>query len=332
MRGYIIRRLLLFIPTFFLCSIILFILLRMIPGDVIDLMLAAQEDMSGSAEAAALTEERLRHQLGLDVPIFVQYGRWLGVYPQDTGEFKGLFQFDLGESLWKRDSVTELIVSRLPITVELSLLSMTTAWLIALPIGITSAIRQDTIFDYGSRSFAIVWVAAPNFWLATMVVVYPSIWWGWSPPIVYIPFAENAAGNLLQFILPAIIMGTSMSGGTARYTRTLMLEVLRQDYIRTAWAKGLRERTVIMRHAMRNALIPLVTIIGFGIPGLVAGSVIMEQIFCLPGTGRLMLEALNSRDYPIVSGINMMAISLVLFANLLVDILYGYLDPRIRYT
>ncbi|MFC1920360.1 ABC transporter permease [Chloroflexota bacterium] len=330
MRQYMIRRLLLFVPTILLCTMILFILLRFIPGDVIDLMISTMPDSRVEDEEVIRAE--LLDAMGLDVPVHVQYGRWLGVWPQKTGEFAGVIQGDLGDSLFKRDPVTKLLIEKIPITVELGLFAIVVAWLIALPVGIISAIRQDTFFDYGSRSFAIIWVAAPGFWIATMVVVYPAILWGWTPEITYIPFSENPAGNLMQFILPAFIMGMAMSGGIARYTRTMMLEVLRQDYIRTAWAKGLSERTVIQRHALKNAIIPIITILGAEIPMLIGGSVIMEQIFCLPGIGRFMLEALNNRDYPIVSGINMLMVTVVLLSNLFVDLLYGYLDPRIRYS
>jgi len=330
MRDYIIRRLLLFIPTIILATLILFILLRMIPGDVIDLMLASYPDYN--IEDTEVLKEQLLDALGMDEPIYTQYGRWMGIWPQESGDFAGVLQGNLGTSLWQKEPITTLILEKLPVTIELGIFALVLAWFIALPVGIISAIRQDTFFDYGSRSFAIIWVAAPGFWIATMVVVYPAIWWGWTPSIVYIPFSENPAANLVQFILPAIIMGMAMSGGIARYTRTMMLEVLRQDYIRTAWAKGLNERTVIIRHALKNAIIPLVTILGAELPMLIGGAVIMEQIFCLPGIGRFMLEALNKRDYPIVSGINMLMITLVLLSNLLVDVLYGYLDPRIRYS
>ncbi|MFC1921573.1 ABC transporter permease [Chloroflexota bacterium] len=331
MRGYIIRRFLLFIPTVIIATIILFALIRFIPGDVIDLMIAEMIEQSDSASTDEELETELRHRIGLDVNIAIQYGRWMGIWPQDSGEFAGVLEGNLGRSFWRNESITTMILERLPITIELGILAIVIAWFVAIPIGIISAIRQDSVFDYGSRSFAIIWVAAPGFWIATMVVVFPAIWWGWTPPVMYIPFSEDPLGNLAQFILPAFIMGMSMSGGIARYGRTMMLEVLRQDYIRTAWAKGLSERTVIVRHALKNALIPIVTILGGEVPMLIAGSVIMEQIFCLPGVGRLVIEALNRRDYPIVSGVNMLMITIVLVTNLFIDILYGFLDPRIRY-
>jgi len=203
--------------------------------------------------------------------------------------------------------------------------------LIALPVGVFSAIRQDTALDYAGRTFAILGLSIPNFWIATMVMVYPSIWWGWTPSIEYIPFMENPAGNLFQFLIPAIILGTSMSAGIMRMTRTMMLEVMRQDFIRTAWSKGLPERVIVMRHAVKNAMIPIITIVGPMILLLIGGSVIMEQIFCLPGLGRLFLDALNSRDYPMISAMNTITATAVLFVILLVDLTYAYLDPRIAY-
>ncbi|MBA7628976.1 Dipeptide transport system permease protein DppB [subsurface metagenome] len=205
------------------------------------------------------------------------------------------------------------------------------AQLIALPVGVYSALRQDTWGDYIARSFAIFCIAIPGFWLGTMVIVFPSIWWGYSTPIMLIRFTDDPIGNLKMFIVPAIVLGMVMSGGTMRMTRTMMLEVLRQDYIRTAWAKGLRERVVILRHALKNALIPVITIIGIYIPVMIGGTVIIEQIFCLPGMGRLLINATLMRDYTVVSGVMLFfAVGMVLI-NLMVDLTYGFLDPRVHY-
>ena len=203
--------------------------------------------------------------------------------------------------------------------------------MIALPVGIYSAIRQDTAADYLGRSFAILGMATPNFWLALMVLLYPAIWWGWSPPLELVPFTEDPLGNLGVFIIPSLILGTASAASTMRMTRTMMLEVLRQDYIRTGWAKGLKERVVVLRHAIKNALIPVVTLIGLQLPILVGGSVIMENIFNLPGLGRLFVIALEDRDYPVVSGINLFFGTAVVLFNLLIDLVYAYLDPRVRY-
>ena len=276
--------------------------------------------------------------MGLDVPAHMQYLRWIGVLPtpdwRGTGEseFKGLFQGTLGESLYGGGStIDEIVGGRLPVTIELGILAMLIGLLIALPVGVYSAIRQDTAADYVGRTVAVIGLATPNFWLATMALLYPALWWGWSPPMELIRFEEDPMGNLGMFLMPALILGTALAASTMRMTRTMMLEVLRQDYIRTAWSKGLRERVVVMRHAIKNAFIPVVTLIGLQLPILIGGSVILEQIFALPGLGRLFVRAIDSRDYPIVSAINLIFAAAVLAINLLIDMLYAFLDPRIRY-
>ena len=322
MRNYIIRRILLMIPTLFIVSIIIFIIIRLVPGDVIDAMAAEWGDV-GDIDRAMIEKA-----LGLDVPIFIQYGRWLGVLPRGDGGFSGIFQGDFGKSLWTTKTVTKLLKQRLPVTLELGLMGLIIAQLIALPIGMFSALRQDTWGDYISRSVAIIFIAIPGFWLATMAIVFPSIWWGWSPPIMLIKFSEDPLGNLEMFLVPAVLLGMSMSGVTMRMTRTMMLEVLRQDYIRTAWSKGLKERVVVIRHALRNALIPVVTIVGLQVPIMVGGTVIIEQIFNLPGVGRLMVDATIKRDYPIVSGVMFILGAIILLNNLAVDLTYGVLEPR----
>jgi peptide/nickel transport system permease protein len=217
------------------------------------------------------------------------------------------------------------------VTFELGLLGLIIAQIIALPIGIYSAVRQDTWGDYVARSFAIFSIAIPGFWLGTMIIVFPSIWWGWTPPIAYIFFRDDPVGNFKMVILPAIVLGMSTSGLTMRLTRTMMLEVLRQDYVRTAWAKGLREALVVRRHAVKNALIPVITLIGIQLPVVVGGSVIIEQIFNLPGMGRLALDAILQRDYTIVSGVMLVLGWFTVMSNIAVDAVYGLLDPRIHY-
>ena len=318
MRAYIIRRLLLVVPTLFILSILVFLSVRFLPGDAIDAMLGKSEFISGEVDRPAL-----EHMLGLDVPVHVQYGRWIG----------GILRHgSLGHSLLgSRGAVEEKIIDRLPVTIELGVLAILIGLALALPVGIYSAMRQDTAADYVGRSVAIIGLATPNFWLATMVVLYPSLWWAWSPPMNWVPFTEDPVGNLAVLILPSVILGTALAAATMRMTRTMMLEVLRQDYIRTAWSKGLRERVVVMRHAVKNALIPVVTLIGLQLPILIGGSVIMENIFNLPGLGRLMLTALEDRDYPVVSGVNLFFATAVVLFNLLIDLLYSYLDPRVRY-
>ena len=284
-----------------------------------------------------IDRESLERLLGLDVPVYVQYGRWIGVLPTPDwltkeSHFKGLLQGTLGESLIGKWSVEDRMIGRLPVTIELGLLSIIIGLVIALPVGIYSAIRQDTAADYAGRTAAVIGMATPNFWLGIMVMIYPAIWWGWSPPMEYIPFTEDPLGNLGVLIIPSLILGTAMSAATMRLTRTMMLEVVRQDYIRTAWSKGLNERVVIMRHAIKNALIPIVTLIGGMLPVMVGGSVIIENIFNLPGIGRLFLIALNDRDYPVVTGVNLILSMVVMLSILFVDLIYPYLDPRIRYS
>ena len=336
MRAYIIRRLLLIIPTLFLLTILVFFLVRFLPGNVIDLIEAQMEAVAGGS-GIEIDREAVMRILGLDVPAHVQYGRWIGVLPTPdffTGEshFNGLLQGTLGDSLWGGWSVEERILGGLPVTIELGVLAIIIGLLIALPIGIYSAIRQDTVADYAGRSIAIIGLATPNFWLALMVMIYPAIWWGWAPPMQLIPFTEDPLGNLGMFLIPSLILGTASAAATMRMTRTMMLEVLRQDYIRTAWSKGLKERVVIMRHALKNALIPVVTLIGLQLPILVGGAVIMENIFNLPGLGRLMVTALNDRDYPVVSGVNLFFATMVVGINLMIDLIYPFLDPRVRYS
>ena len=333
MTAYIIRRLLLIIPTLFILTILVFLLVRFIPGNVIDLIEDQMADQN-----IEIDREALGRMMGLDVPVYVQYGRWIGVLRTPhwiTGEshFRGLLQGTLGESLFGGAlSAEERIIAGLPVTIQLGVMAIVIGQLIALPVGIYSAVRQDTATDYAWRTIAVIGMATPNFWLATMVMLYPAIWWGWSPPMEYVPFSEDPLGNLGMLIIPSVILGTAMSAGTMRMTRTMMLEVLRQDYIRTAWSKGLRESVVIMRHALKNALIPVVTAIGMQLPMLVGGSVIMENIFNLPGLGRLMVDALDARDYPMVSAVNLVLATVVLGVNLMIDLLYPYLDPRVRYS
>ena len=226
--------------------------------------------------------------------------------------------------------MTELLLARLPVTFELGAIALLVGSLIALPIGVYSAIRQDTAGDYAARSFSILLLAVPSFWLGTMVVVFPSIWWGWSPPIQYAAFAESPLTNLKQMLLPGVVLGAALSAITMRLTRTMMLEVLRQDYIRTAWAKGLSERLVIVRHALRNAMIPVVTLVGLQAPLLIGGAVIIEQIFIIPGVGLLLLDAVQQRDYPVITGVFLMVGVAVMLINLMVDLSYGLLDPKVR--
>ena len=319
MRDYIIRRLLLMIPTMLLITIIVFLMVRFIPGDVVELMV--MEHAQQQAGQVELDVEAMRAMIGLDQPIHVQYGEWMS----------DVARGNLGESLWTGRALKDMLVERLPVTFELGILAFLIAQLIAFPIGIYSAMRQDTLGDYVGRSAAIMGLSAPGFWLATMVMVFPAIWWGWSPPVCYTPFLDDPITNLQQFIIPAVLLGAAMSAITMRMLRTTMLEVLRQDYVRTAWSKGLKERVVVMRHALKNSLIPVVTIISGQIPIMIGGTVIFEQIFSLPGIGRLFFDAIVTRDYTIVSGLNLLLAGVGLFIILATDLSYAYLDPRVRY-
>jgi peptide/nickel transport system permease protein len=315
MQTFIIRRLLAVIPTLLFTSVIVFASIRLIPGDVIDLMLAQNDISTGNDRAL------IEASLGLDKPIYVQYFVWI----------TDILQGDLGRSLWQNTPVTEQLAATLPITFELGLLALMVALSVAIPIGIYSAMRQDTAGDYIARSFSLLMLAIPSFWLGTLVMVFPSVWWRWAPPLQYTPFLEDPLGNLGHLLVPAILLGLSLSAVTMRMTRTMMLEVLRQDYIRTARAKGLAENTVVLRHALRNCLIPVVTLIGLQAPLLIGGAVILEQIFVVPGMGLLLLEAVFQRDYPVVTGVFLVVGVAILTINLIVDLTYGFLDPKVRH-
>ena len=318
MRAYLVRRLLLLIPTMFILTAIVFLAVRFIPGDIVDII----ADSMWWEGDEGVDQEALRRMLGLDVPVHVQYGRWMGDI---------LLRGSFGESLFGGWPIGERIAGRLPVSIQLGVMAIAIGLVIALPVGVYSAIRQDTAADYVGRTAAVIGMATPNFWLGMMVMLYPAVWWGWSPPVELIKFKQDPLGNLGMFFIPALILGTAMSAATMRMTRTMMLEVLRQDYIRTAWSKGLKERVVIIRHATKNAFIPVLTLIGMQLPLLIGGSVILEEIFVLPGIGRLFIEALDFRDYPVVSAINLILASAVLLSALLIDMLYPYFDPRIRY-
>ena len=324
MRAYIIRRLLILIPTLLLVTLLIFFLIYLIPGDIIDAMQAQTPD-------ERLDRALLERELGLDKPLIVQYGRWVGIAPQADGSLSGLLQGDFGISWWRKTPVLKLVALSWPVTLQLGLMGLIISQLIAFPVGIYSALRQDKWGDYISRSFAILCISIPGFWLGTLVIVFPSIWWNYTPSLMIIRFTDDPIGNLKMFIIPAIIVGMAMAGALMRMTRTMMLEVLRQDYIRTAWAKGLRERVVTLRHALKNALIPVITLIGLQMPLLMGGTVIIEQIFSLPGMGRLILSATLHRDEPLIGGLMFIFAGVLVLINLMVDLTYAYLDPRVHF-
>ena len=312
MHKYILQRVLLMIPTVLFVSMVIFSLIRMIPGDVTQIMVENFKYASDTKE--------LKRQLGLDQPIPVQYTKWVW----------GVVRGDFGTSIWTKRSIADELKTRFPVSLELGLYAMLVSVALAIPVGVLAAIRQDTWIDYVLRTFSIVFLSVPGFWLATLVVVLPSLWWQKSPLLPWAYFHQDPLQNLLVLTTPAIILGVDRAAALMRMTRSQMLEVLRQDYVRTAWAKGLRERRVVLRHALKNALIPVVTIIGLQVPVILGGSLIMESIFNLPGMGQFLINVINQRDYPMLQAITVVFTVTVLAVNLDVDIIYAYLDPRVR--
>ena len=314
MKQYVLRRVALAIPTLFLVSVIVFALMRMMPGDVVTRM------VEGHGYASTL--DALRKDLGLDRPMYVQYFEWIG-----NIVLKG----DFGNSYWTRQPIWDEFVRRFPVTLELALLTILVSVVIGVVIGIISAARQDSVSDYVSRILAILALSVPYFGLAVLVVVLPSIWFKWTPVWTYVPFTVNPLENLKIMLVPALVFGVTRAGPIMRIMRSSLLDVLRQDYIRTAWSKGLNERRIVLRHALKNAMIPVISLIGLQMPLYIGGSVIIEAIFRLPGVGLFFFEALNKLDYPVVQSVNLIIAAMVVGLNLLIDLSYAYLDPRIRY-
>ena len=314
MRRYLLKRLIVAIPSLVIASLIVFTLPRLLPGDAVQLML--------EEKAYGKDVDDLRHKLGLDRPVYVQYFAWLGQIARG----------DLGESLWTKRTVTEELAMRLPVTLLLGGLAAAFSVIIGVPIGVLSAVRADTLSDYTARSAAILGLSVPGFWLATLVIVLPAIWWGWTPHLGFTEFSKSPSAHVLQFILPAFILGIASGASIMRLTRAMLLEVLRQDYVRTAWAKGLREGVVVLKHSLKNAIIPVVTIFGIQFAQIFSATVIIENIFQLPGVGRFLFDAILQRDYPVIQGINLVVVSIIVLINLTVDLVYGVLDPRIRYS
>ena len=314
MRLYLARRLLLVVPTLLGVTLVVFSLVRLLPGDAVSMLL---QDYAYAKDA-----DELRARLGLDLPFHVQYLGWLG----------GLLQGNLGTSLRSNEPVTIELSNRMPVTAELGLMAMAIGLLIAVPVGVISAVRQDTRTDYLARGVAIGMLAIPGFWLGTLVITLPSIWWQWTPPLRYTKLWEDPGKNLGQMIIPAIILGIALSGTVMRLTRAQMLEVLRQDYVRTALAKGLDEWAVVLRHALRNAFIPVLTLLGLEVAIVVGGAVVIENVFALPGIGRYLLEGIQYRDYPVIQALNLIFATVIVLTNLMVDLLYAVFDPRVRYS
>ena len=314
MKQYVLRRLALAVPTLVLVSVIVFSIMRLMPGDVVLRMV--------EGHAYAPTVAALRAELGLDRPAYVQYVEWVGGI---------LLRGDFGTSYWTRQPIWDEFIRRFPVTLELAALTILSSVVIGILVGIVSAIRQDSAADYLGRIFAILALSVPYFGLAVLVVVLPSIYFRWTPVWTYVPFTTDPAENLKIMIVPALVFGVTRAGPIMRIMRSALLDILRQDYIRTAWSKGLPERAIVLRHALKNAMIPVISLIGLQMPLYIGGSVIIESIFRLPGVGLFFFEALGKLDYPVVQSVNLIIAAMVVGLNLAIDLSYAFLDPRIRY-
>jgi peptide/nickel transport system permease protein len=312
---YVLRRCFLAVPVLLLSSLIVFSLMRVMPGDALTAL------MGESGNVGERELQKLRKDLGLDRPYYAQYGIWLWQ----------MMSLNPGYSIFTNEPIAVALKKSIPVTIELATLALIIGLVIAIPVGVISATRQDTTPDYVGRVVAMSGLSLPDFWLGTLVITFAAIWFRWIPPIGYVSFWDAPLTNLQQFLLPAAILGYRLSAATMRMTRSTVLEVLREDYVRTAWAKGLGGRIVVYKHALKNALIPVVTIVGGQLGTLLAGTVIVETIFALPGMGRLTVEAILFRDYPVVQTNVMLVAATLVTLNLVVDLTYAWLDPRIRY-
>lgn len=321
MREYVIRRLLLIIPGAIVLTLLVFSMIRIIPGDAADVIVSQQTGGRGGYVPPGL-KEKIRRDLGLDKPVYTQYFIWMS----------HLMRGDLGRSVHSNIKVTDDIKRRFAVTLELVLITMAMTTVIGLSIGVFSAVYQDSWMDYLLRSVSIVGLAVPFFWTAVLLLLYGSLWFNWSPPLGVNSFFEDPRANLHQFAIPAAILAVALGSAVARMTRATVLEVLRQDYIRTARAKGLVEATVLGRHVLKNAMIPVVGLLGIEFAFALSGSVVIEQIWALPGMGQFMLLAIKQRDYPVIQGVILFTGVMVMLINILVDLAYAWLNPRIRYS
>lgn len=317
MIKYITRRLIGVIPTILILLFLVVSMVDLIPGDIVDLILEERP-----AQGADDQREKLERELGLDKPLVVRYLLYVG----------GIFRGDLGDSLWTGKTVTSSIAERAAPTIEVGVLAIVLGSIVGVLIGTISAVRQDGVIDYLLRSTAILSLSVPNFAIATGIIVFPAIWWGISPSLRYVSFTEAPIDHLKILIAPAIVLGLSLSASVMRLMRTTILNELRQDYVRTAESKGLRYRTVVMKHVLKNALIPVVTLLGLQVAFLIGGSVITESVFAIPGVGRLLLGSIQSRDYPVLQGVVVVVGFFIIITNLVIDLSYAWLDPRIRYS
>lgn len=316
MLRYIAQRLVALIPVLIGISLVTFFLIRLVPGDVVDLMLANETSMDTQRA------QEIRRVFGLDKPIHLQYWDWIS----------GVARGDLGNSLRTGQPVRDEIIRKLPVTVELTIMSVGFALIIAIPAGIIAAVRVGTRTEAVAQGASLLGLSIPNFWLGTMLILISSRYFGWFPAANYASFTDDPWRNIQILILPSLALGAALAAITMRMTRSALLEVLRREYITTARAKGLTEQKVVMGHAIRNALIPVVTVVGIQMGRLLGGAIIIEQLFNLPGIGRLAIDAISQRDYPMIQGVVLMTTTAFVLVNLLVDVLYSYIDPRIRYS
>jgi peptide/nickel transport system permease protein len=317
MQTYIAKRLLLIVPTLLGVAALVFLIMRVIPGDVALLILGG--DQAARIDPKQL--ENMRRQLGLDQPLLVQFGEWLW----------GVVRFDFGKSLWTGRPVVEEVLIRLPLSLELAFLATMLSVLIAIPLGMLAAVRQDTWVDYLVRVVSIGGLAIPSFWVGILCILFLVIYFGWGPPLEFTPPWVDPWANLQQMIWPVVTVGYRYAAVTTRMTRSTVLEVLREDYIRTAWAKGLRDRAVVIRHALKNAMLPVITLIGTEFAFLIGGLVVTETVFTLNGVGRFVVDAVAHRDYPVVQALVFLIAFWFVIVNLLIDLTYAWFDPRIRY-
>jgi peptide/nickel transport system permease protein len=317
MRTYITKRVLLMIPTLLGVAALVFFIMRVIPGDVTLLILGG--DQAGRIDPAQIAA--MKHQLGLDQPLLVQFGTWLW----------GVLRFDFGTSLWTGQPVMQELFIRLPLSLELALLASMVSVVIAIPLGMLAAVRQDSWVDYVVRVISIGGLAIPSFWIGILCILLLVIYFGWGPPLEFTPPWVDPWANFQQMVWPVVTVGYRYAAVTTRMTRSTVLEVLREDYIRTAWAKGLRERVVVVRHALKNAMLPVITLIGTEFAFLIGGLVVTETVFTLNGVGRFVVDAVAHRDYPVVQALVFLIAFSFVIVNLLVDLTYAWFDPRIRY-
>lgn len=316
MTSYIVRRLLDLIFVLFAVSVLVFLMLRLIPGDAVQIMLGANVDITPERI------EALRRQLGLHLPLHEQYSQWL----------QSALRGDLGQSIWTGRPVTTEIINRLPITLEITFLSLSFALLLSFPLGILAAKARGGGSDYFVRVGSIIGLTLPSFWVGVLLLYFFSLYLPSWPAMGYVAFSEDPFGNLARLTLPAFAVALPMIAGLTRILRSSILEVLNLDYIRTAKAKGLREQIVLYKHALRNAMIPVITVIGVQVGYLLSGVVVIEQVFAIPGLGRLIIGAINERNYPLVQGIILVVTSIFVFVNLIVDLAYAWIDPRVEYS